>query len=85
MVLVFFQPIGAVLRPAPSNPRRPIFNFLHFASGNIAHILAVLTIFFAVGLTGANIPDWTVYILVSFVVYYLLMHFVFSVRPFFSN
>jgi hypothetical protein len=76
---VFFQPIGGVLRPSLTNSKRPIFNFLHFSFGNIAHVLALITIFFSVDLIGANIPGWTTWILVAFVVYYVIMHIVFTV------
>lgn len=34
------QPFGAMLRPGPKDPKRPIFNFLHMSVGNLAHLLA---------------------------------------------
>lgn len=39
-VICFLQPIGALLRPAPNSKRRPIFNWIHWLGGNVAHILA---------------------------------------------
>lgn len=39
-ILCFVQPLGAAMRPAPSSPRRPLFNWLHWLVGNAAHILA---------------------------------------------
>jgi len=37
--LAFVQPIGAAFRPHPDSRRRPIFNWLHWLVGNVAHIL----------------------------------------------
>lgn len=39
-ILCFLQPFGALFRPAPSSSKRPIFNWLHWLIGNVAHILA---------------------------------------------
>lgn len=39
-VICFFQPIAAMFRPAPSSKNRPIFNWIHWLGGNVAHILA---------------------------------------------
>jgi len=39
-VLTFIQPIGAAMRPTPSSPKRPLFNWLHWLVGNSAHIIA---------------------------------------------
>lgn len=39
-VLCFIQPFGAMLRPAPTHRNRPLFNWLHWLVGNLAHILA---------------------------------------------
>lgn len=38
--LCMIQPIGAIFRPKPQSPARNIFNFIHLASGNAAHLLA---------------------------------------------
>lgn len=79
MAFVLLQPIGAILRPQPTAPNRPIFNYLHFCFGNITHLLAIITIFYAVPLMAAELPDWTTYVLVAFVAYYMLMHITFTV------
>lgn len=39
-VVCFLQPIGALFRPAPTSSKRPIFNWLHWLGGNVAHICA---------------------------------------------
>nr|CAD7199938.1 unnamed protein product [Timema douglasi] len=78
-LLAFFQPIGALFRPHPGSRRRPIFNWLHWLLGNMAHILAIVTIFFAIELSKAQLPEWTTWILVVYVAFHVAMHFVLSV------
>lgn len=78
VILCFIQPIGAFFRPHPGTPKRPIFNWGHWFIGNAAHILGIVTIFFAVYLSKADLPEWTIYILASFVVFHVIMHLVLS-------
>lgn len=78
-VICFIQPIGAFFRPAPNSKNRPFFNWAHWMGGNIAHILAIVTIFFAVKLTKAELPDWLDWILVGFVAFHVCMHLLFSI------
>lgn len=78
-ILAFIQPIGAVFRPHPGTRRRPLFNWVHWFIGNSAHILAIVTIFFAAKLSKAELPVWLDWILVSYVVFHVVMHLVFSV------
>ena len=78
-VLCFIQPFGALFRPAPSSKNRPLFNWAHWLGGNLAHILAIVTIFFAVKLTKAELPDWMDWILVAYVAFHVSMHLIFSV------
>lgn len=85
MVLTFLQPFAASFRPKPTHPKRPIFNFLHFSAGNIIHVLAIITIFYAVPMLPASLPEWTTYVLVAFSVFYLLMHVTMTVRIKFCN
>ncbi|KAK5648790.1 hypothetical protein RI129_003682 [Pyrocoelia pectoralis] len=77
--LCFLQPIGAFFRPHPGTPKRAIFNWLHWLGGNAAHILAIVTIFFAVKLNKADLPEWFDYILAAFVAFHVVMHLVLSI------
>ncbi|XP_070495050.1 putative ferric-chelate reductase 1 homolog [Chironomus tepperi] len=79
IVLAFtvIQPIGAMFRPDPNDAARPLFNWFHKAFGNIAHALAIITIFFAVRFPRVGLPYYTLYILAAFVSFYLLMHIIF--------
>ena len=47
LLLALTNPIMALFRPHPGTPHRPIFNWAHWAVGNSAHLLAVVTIFLA--------------------------------------
>ncbi|KAG5674314.1 hypothetical protein PVAND_004291 [Polypedilum vanderplanki] len=78
LALSFIQPIGAIFRPGPKDNSRPLFNWMHKAFGNITHLLAIITIFYAVGLPRALLPQYTMYVLVAFVVFYLFMHIIFN-------
>ncbi|XP_046388987.1 putative ferric-chelate reductase 1 homolog [Ischnura elegans] len=77
--LAFIQPFMAAFRPAPSGKRRPLFNWAHWFVGNAAHILAVVTIFFAVKLVKAELPTWMDWMLVAYVAFYVFMHLIFSI------
>uniref|UniRef100_A0A1B6DIZ9 Ferric-chelate reductase 1 homolog n=1 Tax=Clastoptera arizonana TaxID=38151 RepID=A0A1B6DIZ9_9HEMI len=76
--LCFIQPFMAAFRPHPNTSKRPLFNWAHWLVGNSAHIVAIVTIFFAVQLNKAELPDWMDWILVGFVAFYVIMHLVLS-------
>ncbi|CRL00019.1 CLUMA_CG013306, isoform A [Clunio marinus] len=78
-VICFFQPIGAFFRPHPGSKKRPLFNWTHWLGGNLAHILAIVTIFFAVKLGKAELPEWMDFILVAYVVFHVIVHFIYSI------
>ncbi|XP_067633151.1 putative ferric-chelate reductase 1 homolog isoform X4 [Eurosta solidaginis] len=83
--ICFIQPIGALFRPAPTSKSRPIFNWTHWLGGNLAHILSIVTIFFAVQLTKAELPEWMDWILVGFVVVHVIVHLIYSIFGFSSD
>ncbi|XP_076268127.1 putative ferric-chelate reductase 1 homolog isoform X1 [Rhynchophorus ferrugineus] len=78
-ILCFIQPIGAYFRPHPGTPKRPIFNWLHWGIGNAAHIIGIVTLFFAVKLTKAELPEFVDWILVAYVVIHVISHLALSV------
>uniref|UniRef100_A0A1A9WDX6 Ferric-chelate reductase 1 homolog n=1 Tax=Glossina brevipalpis TaxID=37001 RepID=A0A1A9WDX6_9MUSC len=78
-IICFIQPFGALFRPAPNSKKRPIFNWLHWLAGNLAHLLAIVTIFFAVKLTKAELPEWIDWILVAYVAIHVLVHLIYSI------
>lgn len=78
-IIAFLQPIGAFFRPHPGSKKRPVFNWLHWLGGNVAHIIAVVAIFFAVQLSKAELPEWMDFILIIYVIFHVIMHLIFSV------
>lgn len=78
-ILCFIQPIGAYFRPHPGTSKRPIFNWLHWLGGNSAHIIAIITIFFAVQLNKAELPDWFYWVVTGYVAVHVITHLVLSV------
>ena len=49
--------------------RRPLFNWLHWFVGNSAHIVGIVTIFFAVSLDKAELPKETDYLIIALVIF----------------
>ena len=62
----------------PFISRRPLFNWLHWFVGNSAHIVGIVTIFFAVSLDKAELPKETDYLLIAFVIFHALIHLIMS-------
>ena len=46
-ITTLIQPLMALLRPHPGSDSRWIFNWAHWAFGNLAFLFAILAIFFA--------------------------------------
>ncbi|KAL9919695.1 putative ferric-chelate reductase 1 homolog isoform 1-T3 [Glossina fuscipes fuscipes] len=78
-IICFIQPFGALFRPAPNSKNRPIFNWLHWLGGNLAHLLAIVTIFYAVKLPKAELPEWMDWILVAYVAIHVIVHLIYSI------
>ncbi|KFM66711.1 putative ferric-chelate reductase 1-like protein, partial [Stegodyphus mimosarum] len=83
--LGLFQPIMAAFRPAPDHPKRPIFNWLHWAVGNLAHIIAVITIFFAVSLESSGLKESFYWVMSVVVIVYVVFHLLFHVHAWTSG
>merc|ERR1712038_770067 len=77
--LCFLQPFLALVRCSPSHQYRPLFNWVHWLIGNVAQILAIVCIFYAVDLSKAQLPrpetDW---LLVAFVGFHFITHLLMS-------
>ncbi|XP_039277082.1 putative ferric-chelate reductase 1 homolog isoform X1 [Nilaparvata lugens] len=77
--LCFIQPFMAAFRPHPNALRRPLFNWMHWFVGNAAHIVGIVTIFFAGQLSKAMLPGWMDWILVGYVAFYVCIHLILSI------
>lgn len=66
----------------PLNERQNNYHtecLISFNSGNVAHILAIVSIFFAVKLGKAELPEWMDFILVAYVAFHVIIHLIYSV------
>ena len=57
-ILCFLQPLMAALRPSPDAERRWLFNWAHWAAGNLAWMLALVAIFLAGDFAFLRTEDW---------------------------
>lgn len=80
LACVVLQALGGILKPKPGSDNRPVFNSLHLFLGNVTHLLAIITIFFAIPLAAVGLPGWTTYIVIGFVVIYLITNVKLDVR-----
>ncbi|XP_049267145.1 uncharacterized protein LOC119375169 [Rhipicephalus sanguineus] len=62
--LAIAQPIMALFRCHPNEPRRPLFNWLHWANGNVAQSVALVTIYYAPGLTKSGLGGSSMFLTV---------------------
>ncbi|XP_015930651.1 putative ferric-chelate reductase 1 homolog isoform X1 [Parasteatoda tepidariorum] len=76
--LGLLQPIMAAFRPSPEDSKRPLFNLFHWLVGNTAHLIAIITIFFAVSLESSGLKESFYWVMAIFVVLHLLFHFLFQ-------
>ncbi|XP_037092732.1 putative ferric-chelate reductase 1 homolog [Pollicipes pollicipes] len=83
--LAVLQPLMALCRCHPGTPRRALFNWLHWTVGSAAHILGIATVFFAVQLPAAQLPDWAYWVLAAFVLFHVAVHLVLSMQQCWSD
>jgi len=69
-----------MLRPSPEASYRWIFNWAHWFIGNAAHIVAIVAIFFAVGLDKAGLPAEITWLIVAYVAWYVGTHLILSLN-----
>lgn len=84
-ILTVANPIMALFRPGPNDKNRPIFNWAHWAVGMAAHILGVITICFGVELQKVGAPTYTVYVVIGYIVYHVLMEITLKVYDLFAE
>ncbi|XP_061192064.1 ferric-chelate reductase 1-like [Saccostrea echinata] len=74
--LTIMNPLMALFRPHPDDKYRFIFNWAHWFVGTSARVLAVITIFIGVTLSGAGAPEYVLYILAAYTAYQLFIELV---------
>ncbi|XP_039590593.1 putative ferric-chelate reductase 1 [Polypterus senegalus] len=84
MGLALIQPFGATFRCAPTDKRRPIFNYLHAVNAVIMKVLAVATIFLGLQLLSSSSPStqWTVKVMGGFFGWECLIIIILDVNKF---
>ncbi|XP_051737663.1 putative ferric-chelate reductase 1 isoform X1 [Ctenopharyngodon idella] len=81
MALTVIQPVMALFRPAPDASRRYIFNWMHFGTGTIVQIVAVVTIFLGIHQQALLLPaPWSTGVLAFIVVWFVLADLVLEVH-----
>ncbi|KAL5016941.1 hypothetical protein ScPMuIL_006530 [Solemya velum] len=70
---VVINPIIALIRPSEDSKWRPVFNWFHCGFGTIANCLAIPTIFIGMDFGKANIPWWSTWILVIYVLFHIIV------------
>ncbi|XP_054159261.1 putative ferric-chelate reductase 1 homolog isoform X2 [Oppia nitens] len=83
--LALLNPIGALLRPHPDAPNRWIFNWGHWFGGNVGHITAIIAIFLATTLKLADLPKPFLWTVISFVIFYVIVHLILQFHTFFMQ
>lgn len=84
-VFVFLQPIGGLFRPGPKDKGRKAFNVMHWFGGTAAQILAIVTMFFAVTLSKAELPEVFYWILTAFVGSTILAHVLLTISSWIAD
>lgn len=83
--LTVINPIMAIFRPHPNTPKRPIFNWAHWAVGTGAYVLGIITIFFGLSLEKSGAPEYAIYVMAAFVVWQGLVQLVLEIGQFISR
>lgn len=78
--LTLSNPIMALFRPSLTHKNRPIFNWAHFSVGTLAHITAVVTIFFGIKLSKAKVNSYAIHVMISYSAIFIIVQFVLEVH-----
>ena len=65
----------AILRPNPESDSRWIFNWAHWAFGNLAFLFAILAIFFGLEYAQIGTPKEAGYVMITYCIIHFLVHF----------
>ncbi|XP_074640618.1 ferric-chelate reductase 1-like [Tubulanus polymorphus] len=73
VALVIINPLITLCRCKPEDDDRPIFNWIHWGIGTVAHILAVINIFIGMDLEAAAVLWFCSWILVAWVIFHAVV------------
>ncbi|XP_018114044.1 putative ferric-chelate reductase 1 isoform X2 [Xenopus laevis] len=80
MILSFLQPFGALLRPAPNDKRRFIFNWAHGLNALVIKVLAVATLFLGLQLVDTSSNQWMPKVMGGFYGWEVLFYIILEVN-----
>lgn len=81
MALAVIQPVMALFRPEPDASRRYIFSWMHFGTGTVAQVVAVIAIFLGIHQQALSLPaPWSTGVLGFIVVWFVLANLVLEVH-----
>ncbi|KAL3841488.1 hypothetical protein ACJMK2_019626 [Sinanodonta woodiana] len=73
MALTVINPVMALFRPHPDEPRRKIFNIAHFGVGTVAFILAIINIFIGVDLDMSKTVENVLWAYVAWFIFIMII------------
>merc|ERR1719357_761075 len=84
LIFSVINPVMALFRPHPGTDLRPIFNWAHWAVGNSAHLLALVTIFLASNaysylVSSESTSQAWIYLLLVYVFIHVVIHVILSI------
>ncbi|CAH1773710.1 unnamed protein product, partial [Owenia fusiformis] len=79
-VLCILNPIISIFRCHPGDPDRPIFNWIHWLFGAVAHFLATPTIFLGMGFPKVFVPWWATWIMVAWVIFHVVCELILEIH-----
>ncbi|XP_078656419.1 putative ferric-chelate reductase 1 isoform X1 [Branchiostoma floridae x Branchiostoma belcheri] len=80
VILALINPLMALARPHPDQPKRFIFNWAHWAVGTAARILGVVAIFLGMDLAALDLPPAATFIMVGWVIWHALTEVILEVH-----
>ncbi|XP_078575179.1 putative ferric-chelate reductase 1 isoform X2 [Branchiostoma floridae x Branchiostoma japonicum] len=80
VILALINPLMALARPHPDQPKRFIFNWAHWGVGTVARILGVVAIFLGMDLAALDLPPAATFIMVGWVIWHALAEIVLEVH-----
>ncbi|XP_066298530.1 putative ferric-chelate reductase 1 isoform X1 [Branchiostoma lanceolatum] len=80
VILALINPLMALARPHPDQPKRFIFNWAHWAVGTAARILGVVAIFLGMDLAALDLPPAATFLMVGWVIWHALAEVVLEIH-----
>jgi len=81
IICSLINPLIAAFRCHPGDSKRPIFNWVHWFFGTVAHVFAIVAIFLGMLFTDkASLPTWIVYVMMVFCLFHVCVEFILEIH-----